>query len=60
MKIVRIETVKDLVNLIKDLPEDTPVGEYHANYWTPALDKGINMTITSSGLAANIDYSHNY
>jgi len=60
MEIVRIETVKDLVNLIKDLPENTPVGEYHANYWNPTLDKGVDMVITPNGLAVSIDYSHNY
>lgn len=60
MNIIKVETVKDLKDLIKDLPESFPVGTYHANYWNPTLTKGKNMAITKEGLAIDIDYSYNY
>ena len=60
MEKVKIETVKQLRDLIKDLPDDSPVGTYYANYWNPTLSKGSNMAIVPEGLAVDIDYSHDY
>jgi hypothetical protein len=60
METVKIETVKDLINLIKDLPKDTPVGEYHTCHWNTTFDKGVDMAITPNGLAVSIDYSCDY
>lgn len=63
MKVIKkekIETVKDLKNLMKDLPDDFPVGTFHANYWNPTLDQGQSIAILEKGLAINIDYSYNY
>jgi hypothetical protein len=60
MDIIDIKTVKDLKDLIKDLPDDLPIGTYYINHWNPELRPGGNMFITKKGLAVNIDYSYNY
>lgn len=60
MDIIEIKTVKDLKNLIKDLPDALPIGTYYKNHWYPKLEQGQKMCITKSGLAVNIDYTHNY
>ena len=60
MEKVKIETVKELKDLIKDLPDCFPIGTYYANYWNPTLSKGQTMAITKDGLAVDIDYSHDY
>jgi len=60
MKSEKIKTVKQLRDLIKDLPDDLPIGTYHANYWNPTFSKGHSMAILPEGLAVDIDYSHDY
>lgn len=56
-----IKTIGDLRNLIKDLPNDFPVGVYYINYWNPKLSEGgVNMIITPDGLGTEINYSHDY
>ena len=60
MKTKKIKTVKQLRDLIKDLPDNLPVGTYHANYWNKDFSKGRTIAILPEGLAVNIDYSYDY
>ena len=60
MDTIRIETVKDLKNLIKDLPDECPVGTYYKHYWIPELKRGKEMCITENGLAVDINYCTDY
>ena len=60
MESINIKTVKELKDLIKDLPDCFPIGTFYANYWNPTLKKGKEMSITKQGLAVDIDYSHDY
>ena len=60
MTTVEIKTVKQLKDLIKDLPDDYPIGKYYPNYWVPEFVPGTKMSNVDSGLAVEIDYSHNY
>ena len=57
---VKIGTVKQLKDLIKDLPDNYPIGKYYPNYWVPEFVPGTEMSKTDSGLAVEIDYSYNY
>lgn len=61
IELVEINTVKDLKELIKDLPDDTKLGVYHYGWWTPTFDtKSITMAIVNNYLAAEIDWRSNY
>lgn len=61
VEIVEINTVKDLREFIKDLPDDAKLGVYHYRWWIPKFDtKCIAMAIVDNHLAAEIDWRSDY
>lgn len=63
---VRLETIGQLKNLLKDLDDDLQLGVYHANWWNPTFsNQSVEFEIIKEngkeiGLATEIDYRHDY
>ena len=60
MEKIKINTVKELKDSIKDLPDDLPVGKYCAGFWNPTFYQGRTIAVLPEGLAIDIDYSLDY
>lgn len=65
MATTKISTIGDLRDLIRDFPDELPVGVYHKGHWNPELEKGADVEMVEEngktvGLALEIDYHANY
>ena len=59
--LIKITTVKELKDAIKNVPNDTPVGVFHWGWWNPIFKaKPIRIGVSRDGVALEIDYKADY